>query len=100
LEIFCQTVARGGGRGDNVLAEINGEKILGTDFNQRVEENMEAQKLNTNKENLTSDEQFQIRQQTWDQVVNETLLQEEVAKLGITVSIEELDDQISGKEPA
>jgi peptidyl-prolyl cis-trans isomerase D len=88
-----------GGRGNNVLAEINGEKILGTDFNLRVEENMEAQKLNTNKENLTSEEQFQIRQQTWDQVVNETLLQEEVSKLGITVSIEELDDQIRGKNP-
>jgi len=85
--------------GTNILAEINGEKILGTDFNQRVEENIEAQKLNTNKENLTADEQFQIRQQTWDQVVNETILQEEVSKLGITVSTEELDDQIRGKNP-
>ncbi len=88
-----------GGRGNNVLAEINGEKILGTDFNQRVEENTEAQKLNTGKENLTADEQFQIRQQTWDQVVNETLLLEQVDKLGLTVSTEELDDQIRGKNP-
>ncbi|MBL7904224.1 MAG: SurA N-terminal domain-containing protein [Bacteroidales bacterium] len=88
-----------GGRGDNVIAEINGEKILATDFNQRVEDNMEAQKLNTGKENLTSDEQFQIRQQTWDQVLNETLLLEEVARLGLTVTTEELDDQIRGKNP-
>jgi len=88
-----------GGRGNNILAEINGEKILATDFNQRVEENLEAQKLNTGKENLTSDEEFQIRQQTWDQVVNETLLAEEVSKLGLTVSTEELDDQIRGKNP-
>jgi peptidyl-prolyl cis-trans isomerase D len=88
-----------GGRGNNIIAEINGEKILATDFNQRVEDNMEAQKLNTGKENLTSDEQFQIRQQTWDQVVNETLLLEEVSKLGLTVSTEELDDQIRGKNP-
>ncbi|MFH1120598.1 MAG: SurA N-terminal domain-containing protein [Bacteroidota bacterium] len=88
-----------GGRGNNIIAEINGEKILATDFNQRVEDNMEAQKLNTGKENLTSDEQFQIRQQTWDQVVNETLLLEEVAKLGLSVTTEELDDQIRGKNP-
>lgn len=91
---------RGGSRkGMNNLAEINGEKILATDFNQRVEDNMEAQKLNTQKENLTAEEQFQIRQQTWEQVVNETLLQEEVSKLGLTVTTEELDDQIRGKNP-
>ncbi|NTW23261.1 MAG: hypothetical protein HGA37_01065 [Lentimicrobium sp.] len=91
---------RGGpAKGANTLAEINGEKILATDFNLRVEENMEAQKLNSNKENLTADEQFQVRQQTWEQVVNETLLLEEVSKLGITVSTEELDDQIRGKKP-
>jgi len=91
---------RGGGRKqNNILAEINGEKILATDFNQRVEENSEAQKLNSGKDNLTADEQFQVRQQTWDQVLNETLLQEEISVLGITVSTEELDDQIRGKNP-
>ena len=87
------------GQGKNIIAEINGEKILATDFNQRVEDNMEAQKSNSGKENLTAEEQFQIRQQTWDQVVNETLLLEEVSKLGITVTTEELDDQIRGKNP-
>lgn len=90
---------RGPRRGTNVIAEINGEKILATDFNQRVEENSEAQKLNSGKDNLTPDEQFQIRQQTWDQVINETLLQEQVSKLGLTVSTEELNDQITGKNP-
>jgi len=86
-------------KGANTLAEINGEKILATDFNQRVDENLEARKLNSGNENLSTDEQFQIRQQTWDQVVNETLLLEEVDKLGITVTTQELDDQIRGKNP-
>lgn len=91
---------RGGPRkGANTLAEINGEKILATDFNQRVEENLEARKLNSGNENLSNDEQFQIRQQTWEQVLNETLLLEEITKLGITVTTQELDDQIRGKNP-
>ncbi|KAF0198277.1 MAG: parvulin-like peptidyl-prolyl isomerase [Bacteroidetes bacterium] len=98
-DFFSNSSGPGSSRGNNIIAEINGEKILATDFNQRVEDNMEAQKLNTGKENLTADEQFQIRQQTWDQVVNETLLMEEVSKLGISVTTEELDDQIRGKNP-
>lgn len=86
-------------RGINTIGEVNGEKILATTFNQRVDENLEARKQNTGNENLSADEQFQIRQQTWDQLVNETLLQEEVAKLGLTVSKQELDEQIRGKNP-
>jgi peptidyl-prolyl cis-trans isomerase D len=86
-------------RGINTIGEVNGEKILATTFNQRVDENLEARKQNTGNENLSADEQFQIRQQTWEQVVNETLLLEEVAKLGLSVSKQELDDQIRGKNP-
>lgn len=86
-------------RGTNLIAEINGEKILGTEFNQRVEQNLETQRLNMGKESLTPEEQFQIRQQTWEQVVNETLLKEEVEELGIRVTTEELDDLVRGNDP-
>ncbi|HOP12834.1 MAG TPA: peptidylprolyl isomerase [Lentimicrobium sp.] len=86
-------------RGINTIGKINGEQILATDFNQRVDENIEARKLNTGNENLSPDEQFQIRQSTWEQVINEALLLEEVDQLGLTVSTQELDDQIRGKNP-
>lgn len=86
-------------RGVNTIGEIDGEPILATVFNQRVDENTEARKANSGNENLTADEQFQIRQSTWDQLVNETLLLKEVEKLGLTVSKQELDDQVRGKNP-
>ncbi|MDY0103207.1 MAG: SurA N-terminal domain-containing protein [Lentimicrobium sp.] len=86
-------------RGVNTIGEINGEPLLATTFNQRVDENIEARKMNTGNENLSADEQFQTRQATWDQLINETLLAEEVNKLGLTVTKEELDDQIRGKNP-
>ncbi|MBW6491309.1 MAG: SurA N-terminal domain-containing protein [Lentimicrobium sp.] len=86
-------------RGVNTIGEINGEPILATVFNQRVEENIEARKANSGNENLSADEQFQTRQSTWDQLVNETLLMKQVEKLGLTVSKQELDDQIRGINP-
>ncbi len=89
----------GRGRGANMIGEVNGEKILATDFNSRVDENIENQRLNSGKENLTPEEQFQIRQQTWDQFVSESLLQQQVADAGVTVTTEELDDLIRGKNP-
>lgn len=89
----------GRGRGVNLIGEVNGDKILATDFNQRVEQNIETQRLNSGKENLSQEEQFQIRQQTWEQVLSETLLQEQVAEIGVTVTVEELDDLIRGNNP-
>ncbi|MDD3743000.1 MAG: SurA N-terminal domain-containing protein, partial [Lentimicrobiaceae bacterium] len=86
-------------QGTNQVGKINGEPILFTDFNQNVEENIEAPRMNSNVESLTADEQFQIRQSTWDNMVNDVLLAEQVDKLGLTVSTQELDDQIRGKKP-
>lgn len=91
---------RNPGRGRvNLIGEINGDRILATDFNNLVDQNLENQRLNSGKENLTQEEQFQVRQQTWEQLVAETLLEEQVEKLGMTVSVEELDDFIRGKNP-
>lgn len=89
----------GRGRGVNLIGEINGDEIMITDFNARVDQNIESQRLNSGKESLSQEEQFQIRQQTWEQMISETLLQEQVSEIGITVTTEELDDLIRGKNP-
>ncbi len=83
----------------NTIGVIAGEKIAITEFNKRVEENSEIQKANTQKENLTAEENYQLRQQTWQQVVNEIVMNKEYDMLGVSVSIEELDDLIRGKNP-
>ena len=51
-------------QGVNTVGKINGEPILITDYNQNVDENLEARQMNSGKENLTADEQFQVRQST------------------------------------
>ncbi len=83
----------------NTIGTIAGEKIAITEFNKRVDENTEIQKANSQKENLTAEENYQIRQQTWQQVVNEIVMNKQYEMLGISVSVEELDDLIRGKNP-
>jgi len=83
----------------NTIGTIAGEKIAITEFNKKVEENTEMQKTNSGKDNLTAEESYQVRQQTWQQVVNEIVMNKQFEILGISVSIEELDDLIRGNNP-
>ncbi len=78
---------------------VDGVEIPYTDFNYKVEENLEAQKLNQQKENLTFGEAFTVRNNTWDQMVNEIIMDQEYEKLGLNVSSDELFDLIQGKNP-
>jgi len=83
----------------NTIGVVAGEKISVVDFNKRVDENIEIQKMSSKKENLTSEENYQIRQSTWNQMVNEIVMDKQREKLGVSVSLDELDDMIRGKNP-
>jgi peptidyl-prolyl cis-trans isomerase D len=87
------------GKQSNTIGVVAGEKIAITEFNRRVDENIEMQKANSGKENLTAEENFQIRQQTWQQIVNEIVMSKQYEMLGIAVPVEELDDLVRGKNP-
>ncbi len=90
---------KAGPKAKTSIGIINGVEIQGMDFNIKVDANVETQKLNQGKENLTYDELFTIKQNTWTQVVNEILMDEEFANLGLIVSADELFDQIQGVSP-
>ena len=90
---------RKGSKQTNSIGTIAGEKIAITEFNRQVEDNTEMQKANTGKGNLTAEENYQVRQQTWQQMVNEIVMNKQYNLLGVSVSIEELDDLIRGKNP-
>lgn len=90
----------GGGRsGMPSLGTIAGEEITFTDYNRRVEDNLEIQRANQNKENLTAQESFEIRQNTWNQYLNDIIMGKEYEKLGISVTTEELYDLVQGPRP-
>lgn len=92
-------VRKGPRRESMYIGEIGSEKISYQEFEIRFEEAIENYKRQTGKENLNQDEQYQIRQQTWSQLVNKVILAGELEKLGVIVSTAELNDLISGNEP-
>ncbi|MFZ4520500.1 MAG: peptidylprolyl isomerase [Bacteroidales bacterium] len=86
-------------RGTNDIGTVNGESIPYAEFNGKVEKNLEIQKENSGNDKITDQETYQLRQSTWSQTVKELLMSEEYEELGLTVSPEELFDQVQGKQP-
>jgi peptidyl-prolyl cis-trans isomerase D len=89
----------GSGRQAVNIAEVLGEDITYSQFDARYEQNLENQKRNQNKESLTAEETFRIKQQTWDQIVQKIILDNQYNELGLVVSADELFDQLQGDEP-
>ncbi len=81
------------------LAVIAGEKLAITEFNKKLDDNIELQKANSGKENITAEETVQIRQSTWQQVISEIVMNKQYEELGIMVSVDELADLITGNNP-
>jgi len=86
-------------KGTNEIGSVNGEAIPYQEFNTKVEESIQLQKDNSGTDKITDDETYQIRQETWNNLVKEVLMQAQYDELGITVSSDELFDQVQGKNP-
>lgn len=86
-------------RGTTDLGVVNGEEIPYRDFSDQVEQTLETQKENTGSDKITDQETYQIRQSTWEMMVRNIILGEEYDELGLTVSGEELFDQVQGRQP-
>ena len=78
---------------------VDGVEITGREFNNKVEENLEIQRQNNQTDNITNEEAFSVRQSIWDEMVSEIILGTQYEKVGLGVSVDELDDQIRGAEP-
>ena len=81
------------------VAEVMGEDITYAQFDAKYEQNFEAQKRNQNKESLSAEEVFRLKQQTWDQLIEQIVLGNEYNKLGLIVPADELFNQLQGDEP-
>jgi peptidyl-prolyl cis-trans isomerase D len=78
---------------------IAGEKIGIQDFEARVQKSIENYKLNSNTESVDQGTVDALREQTWNQIINELVMGRQYKKLGITVSSDELFDMVQGKDP-
>lgn len=80
-----------------VVADINGDKIKISEFQAAIDQLTNVYKIETGKSEFNEEMTAQIRQSVWDNLVNEKLLNEEAKKIGLSVSKDELTDQLIGK---
>ena len=80
------------------IGEIAGEYISYQDYELRLQNLLEIYKLSgrTSVDEATNES---LREQTWQQMVREKILDPQYKKLGLGVSTEEVDEQVLGNNP-
>ncbi|MBQ9229682.1 MAG: SurA N-terminal domain-containing protein [Prevotella sp.] len=74
------------------VGEVLGKKISVQDFQSLVDEYQSVIKMTQGRDNLSEEELNQIKDQVWQQYVNNTIMETEAKKLGLTVTDEELQN--------
>ena len=84
-------------RSKNQVGEIGGESISIQEYQQKVANNEETVKSMNNLPSLNEEQQRMIRENTWNQIVSENIMQKEYENLGLAVSGDELYDFTLGE---
>jgi peptidyl-prolyl cis-trans isomerase D len=90
---------KGGGRQNPPVAVINGEDVSYLEYNNQLEQSLENARANAQKDNLTMQEIIGVRNQTWNSILSDYIMGEQLDDLGIMVSSDELFDQVQGTDP-
>ncbi len=86
-----------GNHGD-LIGKVNGTKITYHDFSEMVNVLTNNMKSQTGKD-PDEDQVKQIRDQAWQTIVTQHLIEEEIKRLGLTVTDQELIDWVRGPNP-
>lgn len=81
------------------VGEVDGEAISILDFNARVEQNTNNFKQQMGQSNLDPQMTSYIIENTWNQTISAILMKKEMARIGLQVSKNELNDMVTGKNP-
>ncbi len=89
----------GGGNQANSIevGEINGTTITYAEYQNEISQAEDFRKLQTGSSSLDENTQYQIRNQVWEQMVQEILMGEKFENAGIEVSTEEVLEMATGK---
>ena len=78
------------------IAEIAGKSVSYQSFQHKVDEITEVYMLNTGESALDAETHEMIREQAWQQLLREIILEQEYDRLGIDISPEEMFDMVQG----
>ena len=105
LFIFVISDFFGNGRGQRLKAKkyyelgvIGGKSISYQDYEARIQSLTEIYKLSGNT-NMTEELTQTIREQLWEQIIRENILNDVYVNLGVGVSPDELDALVLGDDP-
>jgi len=88
------TGRRGSGFRATIVGKVNGEEISYPDFDKMYQSALDNYK-NSAKEDPDDQTITQIRDEVWQEMVNQILVKQEAEKLGITVTDQELKDWVN-----
>ncbi|SHF51463.1 peptidyl-prolyl cis-trans isomerase D [Mariniphaga anaerophila] len=78
------------------VGEVNGESIQYPQFQQEVEKLGDIYRMNTSQNQLDENTWVQVREQTWQTMIRDIVMNDVYKKIGITVSSDELFDMLQG----
>ena len=82
------------------VGEVLGKKISVQEFQNLVDEYQEVIKMTQGRDNLSEEELNQVKDQVWQQFVNNTIMETEAKKLGLTVTDREMQNLLkAGTNP-
>ena len=91
------TSLRPSGAGDTV-GEVNGQKISYRQFSEILRRALEGQRGQSGQE-VDPETERQVRSQVWNTLVGQLLIEEEIERLGITVTNQEIIELVHGPNP-
>ena len=84
---------------DMEIANISGKSINIKDFEERVNQLSEVYKTNSGKSSLDEAAIEDVREKTWQAVIEENVIGDECSELGLEVTPKELLDMVQGANP-
>lgn len=82
------------------VGEVLGEKINVQDFQKLVDEYQDAIKFTMQRDNLSETELNQVKDQVWQQMITNRVIESDAQKVGITVTEKELQNVLNeGTDP-
>jgi parvulin-like peptidyl-prolyl isomerase len=85
-------------KGRNVVGSIDGDEITYKEFSAAVERMRKQQEQSTGKE-IEPEQMDQFRDQVWETLVNQKLIEKKIKDYGITVTDQEIKDALLGPNP-
>ncbi|RBL93488.1 peptidylprolyl isomerase [Chitinophaga flava] len=86
-------------RRSTTVGKVNGQELDVADYQRRIQDAEAGARQQMPNGNIDEQTRQYIREQVWNQFLNEQIMQTQYKKLGIAVTEAEIVDQIKGKNP-